>query len=192
MPPPTKMLPDEAALVARALIEPSAFGALYDHYFPREVNYVRYRIGDAAATDDITAQAFERILAGLKGYRADKAPFGAWLFAIVRNTVRDHLRGIKRRPALSLDDLPGAHSDDAPLPEEITARREWQGRVLEAVQSLGEREREIVALKYGAGFGNTEIAALMGLTPNHVNVLVSRTHDRLRHLLEPVKEMWRD
>ncbi len=184
---PFGALPDEQTLVKRALVEPSAFGALYDHYFPRVYSYVRYRLLDAAITDDITAQAFERILTRLRSYRADKAPFGAWLFAVVRNTVRDYLREGQRRDWLPFDSLLDRR-DPLDLPEEITARSEWRVSVLKAVRTLSNREREIIALKYGADLSNTEIAAVMGLTPNHVNVLVSRAHERLRRLLEPELE----
>jgi RNA polymerase sigma-70 factor (ECF subfamily) len=71
------VLTNELALVARATAEPAAFAAIYDHYFPHVYNYVRYRVGDAAAADDITAQTFERALAGMGRYRPERAPFAA-------------------------------------------------------------------------------------------------------------------
>jgi RNA polymerase sigma-70 factor (ECF subfamily) len=37
-------LPNETAVIAQARDEPAAFAAVYDHYFPRIYNYVRYRI----------------------------------------------------------------------------------------------------------------------------------------------------
>jgi RNA polymerase sigma-70 factor (ECF subfamily) len=90
------VLAHELALVARATAEPAAFAAIYGHYFPRVYNYVRYRVGDAVAADDITAQTFERALVGIGRYRPERAPFAAWLFAIARNAVTDHLRAQRR------------------------------------------------------------------------------------------------
>ncbi len=52
------VLPNELALAARATAEPTAFAAIYDHYFPRVYNYVRYRVRDANSrglTDDVRA-----------------------------------------------------------------------------------------------------------------------------------------
>ena len=69
---------------------------LYDEYFPRVYNYVRYRCGDAEAADDLAAQTFERALSHLMHFDPQRAPFGAWLFAIARNLVSNHLRAGKR------------------------------------------------------------------------------------------------
>ncbi len=97
------VLPNELALVARATAEPAAFAAIYDHYFPRVYNYVRYRVSDAETADDLTAQVFERALVNIGRYRPKRGPFAAWLFAIARNAVSDYLRAQRRRRWLSLE-----------------------------------------------------------------------------------------
>ncbi|MEL7675675.1 MAG: sigma factor [Chloroflexota bacterium] len=73
-------LANEPSLIAQARIDPAAFAALYDHYFPRIYNYMRYRVWDAQVADDLTARVFERALADLAAYRPERAPFGAWLY----------------------------------------------------------------------------------------------------------------
>ena len=45
---------------------------------------------------------------------------------------------------------------------------------------LTDREREIVALKYGATLTNREIAALIGLSESNVGTILSRVTQRLR------------
>src|SRR4051812_41967523 len=109
--------PDEQALAARAATDREAFAALYDLYFPRVYNYARYRVRDPMLADDITSQAFEHALSALGTFDARRAPFGAWLFAIVRNTLRDHLRSTRRQRWLPLDLLRGK-GGSARQPEE--------------------------------------------------------------------------
>ena len=92
------VLPNEQALVSRAAIDPAAFATIYDHYFAKVYNYVRYRVVHPETADDLTAQVFERAPANLTSYRPERAPFAAWLFAITRNAVNGHLRAQKRRP----------------------------------------------------------------------------------------------
>lgn len=133
------MLPNEAALAARALADPAAFAAIYDNYFPRVYNYVRYRVRDAEETDDITAQVFEHALANVGSYRSERAPFAVWLFAIARNAINDHLRAQWRRRLLSLDMLRDQPSSE-PQPEEIAAHNEMRARLLSAVAHLSESE----------------------------------------------------
>jgi RNA polymerase sigma-70 factor (ECF subfamily) len=184
------VLPNELALVARATAEPAAFAAIYDHYFPRVYNYVRYRVGDAETADDVTAQVFERALAHIGSYRPERAPFAAWLFAIARNAVTDHRRARKRRQWLSLDtceavrDRAGAE----PLPEEVVTRSETHAELLAAIAHLSDRERDLIALKFAAGLTNRRIAELTGLSANHVGVILYRAVRRLRAELSAEEE----
>jgi RNA polymerase sigma-70 factor (ECF subfamily) len=176
------VLPNERALVAQAVAEPAAFAAIYDHYFPRVYNYARYRVGDAPTADDLTAQVFERVLVKIGEYRPERRPFAAWLFAIARNAVNDHLRAQRRHPWLSLEALRDRASATPP-PEEIAERDESRSELLEAVARLSERERELVALKFAAGLTNRTIAELTGLSEGHVGVILYRAVRRLRAVL---------
>ena len=114
------VLIDERALVARATVEPAAFAAIYDHYFPRIYAYVRYRTPDRATADDLTATIFTRALERLAAYDGAQGPFAPWLFTIARNAVSDYLRAGRRRRWLPLDRLRDQAGDDPP-PDEVAA-----------------------------------------------------------------------
>lgn len=179
------VLPNEQALVACATAEPAAFAAIYDHYFPRVYNYVRYRVGDAEMADDLTAQVFERALVSIGRYRPERGPFAAWLFAIARNAVSDCLRAQRRRRWLSLEVLRDRASTE-PQPEEVAIRDETRAELLAAVARLSDRERDLIALKFAAGLTNRRIAKLTGLSESNVGVILYRAMRRLRaELLAP-------
>lgn len=173
------VLPNELALVTRATIEPAAFAAIYDHYFPRVYNYVRYRVRDAETADDVTAQVFERALVNIDSYRPERAQFAAWLFAIARNGVNDHLRAQKRRRWLSLEALCDRASAE-PRPEEVAIHNETRAELLAAVARLSDRERDLIALKFAARLTNRRIADLTGLGESNVGVILYRAVRRLR------------
>ena len=173
------VLANELALVARAKAEPAAFAAIYDHYFARVYNYVRYRAGDAAVADDITAQVFERALVSIGSYRPKRAPFAAWLFAIARNAVTDHLRAQRRRRWLSLDVLRDRASAE-PQPEEVVLDNEARAGLLAAVARLSDRERDLIALKFAAGLTNRRVAEIMDLSASNVGVILYRAVRKLR------------
>ena len=176
-------LTNEQALVDQAAVEPSAFAAIYDHYFPRVYNYARYRVRDAQAAEDITSQVFERALSKIGSFHPEQGAFANWLFAIARNAVRDHYRSKRRWRWLPFDLLDDQRSQD-PQPEEVSVQDETWARVLSAVAQLGERERDLVALKFGAQLTNREIAGLTGLSDSNVSVILSRTVKRLFGQLE--------
>jgi RNA polymerase sigma-70 factor (ECF subfamily) len=177
------VLPNELALVAQATVDSAAFASIYDHYFSRVYNYIRYRVQDTDVTDDITAQVFERALSHIGSYRQDKAPFSAWLFAIARNAVNDYLRSQKRWRWLSLDVLWNWSSSE-PQPAEVVAKNELQDKLLSAVARLGSRERDLIGLKFAAGLTNRRIAELTGLNENNVSIILYRAVRRLRAELE--------
>ncbi len=176
-------LTNEPAWVARAVADPAAFAALYDHYFPRIYNYVRYRVVDAPTADDLTAQIFERALADLASYRQDRAPFGAWLFGIARHVIGDHFRTQRRRRWQSFEAL-RHHTPADPPPEQIAAANESHRQLLNAVATLRDRERDLIALKFGGDLTNREIARLTGLSESNVGVILHRALRRLRAVLE--------
>lgn len=177
------LLTKEPAWVTEARTDPAAFATIYDQYFSRVYNYVRYRISSPARADDITAQIFERALANLKRYDSKRAPFEAWLFAIARNAVNDALRQQQRRKLLSLDVVENRPSSD-PTPEQALMKKELRHKVLQAVGKLDERERDLIALKFASGLTNRRIAELTGLTKSNVGVILYRAMKRLRVELE--------
>jgi RNA polymerase sigma-70 factor, ECF subfamily len=173
-------LSNEHMLVAQAAINPGAFAALYDHYFPRVYTYVRYRVESDAAADDLTAHIFERALARLAEYDAGRAPFGVWLFGIARYAVSNHRRGLWRwLPFDALKQRPTPH----PSPEDAAIQHEAETHLLRAVSSLKDRERDLIALKYAAGMNNREIATLTGIGESNVGVILHRALKSLRAAL---------
>lgn len=183
------VLANEPALVAQSTVNPAAFAAIYDHYFPRVYNYVRYRVPDADTADDVTAQIFERALANIGRYCQEKAPFAAWLFAIARNAVNDQLRAQKRRTWLSLDIL-GDWVSPEPQPGEVVAHQEIRDALLAALPRLSERDRDLIALKFAAGLTNRRIAGLTGLSETNVGVILYRAVRRLKAELQSQGVEW--
>jgi RNA polymerase sigma-70 factor (ECF subfamily) len=132
--------------------------------------------------DDITAQTFLKALSRFRTFDSRKASFSTWLLAIARNTVSDHRRAQRRWRWLPLDILPQAR-DAQPGPEERLQHSESRRRLLTALRSLPERDRDVLALKFAGRQTHVAIAQLMGLREGHVSVLVYRAVRKLREQL---------
>jgi RNA polymerase sigma-70 factor (ECF subfamily) len=150
--------------------------AVYAEQLPRVYNFFRYRVGNPADAEELTSETFERAWRARSSYRRDLGAFGAWLFTIARNLAVDHHRG--KRPMVSLEavaDIPGGMT-----PEELSERRSDAERLTRLLERLPERERELIAWKFGAELTNREIARIAGLTESNVGTILHRTVLELR------------
>lgn len=176
------ILPNELMHIARAKEEPSAFAVIYEHYFSRVYNYIRYRIKDPNITDDLTADTFEAILANIRSFHPEKGSFATWAFAIARNTVNTYLRRQRYRNWFSIDFIKNEASSE-PEPEQHQLENETYSELLFAIERLSTHDQDLLALKFGAGLSNAEISKLLGWNQNNVNVRVYRAVRRLQGLL---------
>lgn len=149
---------------------------LYARELPRIYNFFRYRVGDRATAEDLTAATFEKAWRARDRYRRDLAKFSTWLFSIARNVAIDHMR--RRRDEVPLDEAAERSAPDSP--EEQLIRKAELERLRRLCEDLPERDRELLALKYGAGLSNREIARVYGLTESNVGTILHRAVQQLR------------
>jgi len=150
--------------------------AVYAEHLPRVYNFFRYRIGEGPEAEDLTSLTFEKAWRARHRYRRDLASFGTWLMTIARRVAIDRGRKLRRHAPLeeALDVSQG------PTPEEVAEARSDAARLARLLAALPDRERELVALKYGAGWTHRAIARLMGLTETNVGTILHRTVQELR------------
>ena len=157
-------------------INESDFEELYHAELPRVYNFFRYRIGDGPLAEDLTSETFEKAWRNRQRYRSDLASFSTWLFTIARRVAQDHFR--KYRNEIPLEEISSLATNEL---TEDTAQRDAEFAHLSVLLArLEDRERELVALKYGAGLTNRAIAHLSGLTESNVGVILYRTIQTLR------------
>jgi RNA polymerase sigma-70 factor (ECF subfamily) len=138
--------------------------------------YVAYRIGDGPEAEDVTSEVFARALRYRGTYDPAKVedPAG-WLIGIARRAIAESF-ATRQQPAEELPEL----ADEGDLEERTVVRLRVRG----AVATLDERDRELIALRYGADLTSRRIGELLGLGTNTVEVALHRALARLRALLE--------
>ena len=166
------------AAVARLARRPAArdavrdFEALYRSCRDDVYGYIATMVRDAATAEDVVATAFERAYRRHRQYDPRRGTERAWVFGIARNAALDELRRRKRHAALPLEP-----SDESAAPAEDPTQR---ATVRAALDTLRTRDREIVALKYGAGLSNGELAGVLGVSESNAGTLVHRAMTKLR------------
>src|SRR5262245_40482659 len=129
------------------------FVSVYDEHVWGVYGFLAYRLRSRADAEDLTQQTFERALRAWGRYDASRGSVGTWLIAIARNLLVDHLRANRSASQRPLDDV-----DESALV--AAADRPDLGLASElerALSRLGDREREIIALRFGADLTGPEI-----------------------------------
>jgi RNA polymerase sigma-70 factor (ECF subfamily) len=153
------------------------FDELYHAELPRVYNFFRYRVGNNQLAEDLTSETFEKAWRNRERYRSDIAAFSTWLFTIARRVAQDYYRK-HRYPEIALDEISNLSSRE--LAEDSFQQNADFARLSVLLARLEDRERELVALKYGAGLTNRAIAGLSGLSESNVGVILHRTIQTLR------------
>jgi RNA polymerase sigma factor (sigma-70 family) len=136
--------------------------------------YVAYRVGDGPDAEDLTSETFERALRYKKSFDSTKGEPIAWLIGIARRCIEG------RPPTLELSGEHMERADPSDLEGDAVRRLALSG----AVSHLEARDRELIALRYGADLTARQIAELQGAKTNAIEVALHRALGRLRTHLE--------
>lgn len=161
---------------ADVAVEAVDWDVVYAEQLPRVYNFFRYRVGEGVVAEDLTAATFEKAWVARTRYRSDLSGFSTWLFAIAQNVAVDYFR--KRRNDMPLDQAISRTAEGSL--EEMAEHRSDIARLAVLLATLSDRERELVALKYGASMNNREIAKLTSLTESNVGSILHRVTAKLR------------
>ena len=165
---------------------------LYRAFGPRVLGLCRHLLGSPEAAEDARSDVFSRLPYVIDRY--DPAlPFDRWLLSVTSHRCLDLLRRRRLESRLFATEL--EESDDrsigsAPGPSPLAAvlTDEARGRVRAALLRLPERYRVALALRYYGELGYEEIAGQLGVTRNHVAILIFRGKQALRRLLADLDE----
>jgi RNA polymerase sigma-70 factor (ECF subfamily) len=140
--------------------------------------------GNAADAEEAAQDGFVNAWSALARFRPG-APFRPWLLRIVANEARNRRRARGRRAALALRVAgEGGPDDAAPSPEAALLAGEERRGLLEAIESLRDEDREVLACRFFLGLDEQESAAVLGVPRGTVKSRSSRALGRLRVLLE--------
>jgi RNA polymerase sigma-70 factor, ECF subfamily len=136
--------------------------------------YVAYRIGDGPDAEDVTSIVFERALRYRSSFDPRKGEPVSWLLGIAQRCVAEASVGRRSWPTPTAEEAaPGDLESDTLTRIGLTT----------ALQTLDERDRELVALRYGADLSVRRIGELLGMQTNAVHVALHRARARLRESL---------
>lgn len=142
----------------------------------RVYSYVAYRIGEGPEAEDVTSETFERAFRYRASYDSARGGPLAWLIGIARRCIDGRRLAPPRADAADAEQVAAAGDFEETAIDRLT--------VVAAVATLSDRDRELLALRYGADLTARQIGEILGLKTNAVDVALHRALARVRCLLE--------
>ncbi|MGI5962722.1 MAG: RNA polymerase sigma factor [Lawsonibacter sp.] len=166
--------------------DPDALARLLGHFD----GMFRYIIGGILEhpqeREECLAQVAAKLWEHRRQYDPAKSTPATWLTALCRNTAFDHLRRLRRAPAG--EELPPAHPDPNPGPEETLLRQERTQALVRALNTLNHKDYQLFYRKYFYLQSTQRIADELGTTPRAVEGRLYRIRKRLQAQLGGVLE----
>ncbi|MFB7881720.1 RNA polymerase sigma factor [Brevundimonas diminuta] len=178
----TTVDPDEDLVRRVGEGDPAAIQAMVARKLPRMLSLARRMLGDAAEAEDVAQEAMLRAWRQAPRWTPGQARFDTWLHRVGLNLCYDRLR---RRREIATDALPDG-VDDGPAPDRGLLAAETGARVEAALARLPERQREAIVLCHYQELGNIEAAALMEISVEALESLLSRGRRALRTALADI------
>ena len=136
------------------------------------------QLRDAETAEDITADVFAAAFAAYDRVHPDAAGVRTWLFRIARNAVIDQYRREGRRRSLL-----ARIGRDRVFPDTVedTAEQRTDIRAIRAaLDTLRERDRQLVGLRVAGGLSFAEIATVLGIREGAAKMATHRALERVR------------
>lgn len=176
--------PDESLVRRVAAGDPAAVRALAARKLPRLMSLAQRMLGEAAEAEDVAQEAMIRAWRQAPTWTPGAARFDTWLHRVALNLCYDRLR---RRREVTVETQPDM-VDDGPAPDRGLEAADVGRRVSRALQALPDRQREAVTLCHYQELSNIEAAAVMGVSVEALESLLSRGRRALRTALSDMME----
>ena len=176
----------DAAVVAAALENPDHYGEIIVRYQAKLLRYIR-RISGLGDEDieDLLQEVFIKAYQNLRDYDP-KQSFSSWIYRIAHNHVISNFRKLKARPEVS-------HStdDEAIAPalavdlgiEDGVDQQLRRSTILQALQKLESRYREVIILRYFEDKSYEEISEILQKPIGTIGTLINRAHKQCKVLI---------
>lgn len=151
---------------------------VYELYHEKVLRYIRSKVNDQYLAEDLCSDVFVKIYEKADSFDESKASMSTWVFTIARNRLTDYYR--TRRV---FEEIPETYADDSSVEDSI-CNAETLDMLADALESLDERERDIIILHYYSKETLKTIGEKMNISYAYVKVLHNKALSALEKYFE--------
>lgn len=153
---------------------------LFSEHHAHVLNAAFRITGSQQDAEDVLQTVFIRLLKRAQPVDLSPSP-GGYLHRAAVNAALDIVRSKGHKKDVALDDVaPLLPDEQQRSADDLQLDRQLRAQLRLALTHVSEQAAEMFVLRYFEGYGNTEIAQLLGTTRNTVAVVLHRT----RHILK--------
>lgn len=165
----------------------SAFEELLNRHKNSVFAIVYKMVGQYQEAEDISQEIFITVYEKLYQFDRNKK-FGPWLHRIAINASISALRRKKKVISLNFDETYTRPYEPYPQfnmtdPQLVFENKELKEEINAAIMELPENYRAVIILRYQMDYNNQEIASILGVSKENVEVRVHRARNALRRIV---------
>lgn len=173
------MKTDEELVSAYKDGDTEAFNELVSRYKNRLVSF----LGGSSDAKDLAQETFKKVFKSLSTFN-EKRSFKAWVFKIAKNcSIDEGRKSGSRFNLLESCELPEMEDETSQSPDQSLRKSERKSILVEAINSLPEKQREVLTLSYFHGESYTAIAKKLNCSVSSVKTHMSRAVQKLAKTL---------
>lgn len=148
--------------------------SLYRDYKDKVTAYVRGKLANEHDVEDTVSTVFLKVYQKIDSFDESKASLSTWIYTITRNTVIDYFRTIK----IHIEFLDEIAADT--LPDDSLVDDELLEDLADALETLSERERDLIILHYYKGYTLKRISEMMDMSYINAKLIHTKALSMLR------------
>jgi RNA polymerase sigma-70 factor, ECF subfamily len=161
----------------------AAFAQLYDEFASRLFSFIRIKVSETTAAEDILQEVFLKAWRGCRSLDLNNLNFSAWLYQVTRNTINDYFRKKYRQGQIvPLEEAEQLASEDqlsdnesGGLPSRVVAQ---------TLDQLPAHYKEVIELRFFQDFSVIDTARILGKNAITVRVWQHRALKQLQTLFK--------
>ena len=182
-----KEVPDRELLHHITQEEQGALEALYTRYATSVFSLAMFMLRQPPLAEEVTQDVFLNIWRKAATYKTDRGEPKAWIMSIAHHRIVDVIRSRRRTPPISepgeFDALERLPSAGVSIEEEVEGNFD-RDRIIKALASLPEAQRQVIIFSYFEGYSQSEMAKKLRQPLGTVKTRVRLAMQKLRTNLE--------